>query len=171
MKPALVRPQPILSPRRGLMLKDQFQVAYVTNDMDYACDTFARQFGIHSFSFIEGPMPTGGKIKVAFAWAGSTMYEIIAAKGPGTDFYTRMLPNEGPSIRIHHLGFLLHDQDSWRSLQQELSESDRPIVYETHTGSFIDAYYIEAPELGHYLEYIYPYQAGKDFFASIPVNS
>ncbi len=170
MQAAFTRPQPAVSSGPGLMLKDQFQVAYVTNDMDHACNTLREQFGIRDFSFIEGPMPTGGEIKVAFAWVGSTMYEIIAARGPGTDFYTSRLPDT-PAVRFHHLGFLIHDSREWQSLQRELADSGRPIVYETLTGNFMDAYYIEAPELGHYLEYIYPYQAGLDFFASVPVNS
>lgn len=170
MQPALVRPRPLVSPTSGLLLKDQFQLSYVTNDMDYACQLFAEQYGISEFAFLEGSMPTGGYIKVAFAWAGATQYEIIMAHGPGTDFYTNVLPDTKPALRFHHLGFLIHNHDSWMSLREELAVSDTPIVYESLTGSFIDAYYIHAPELGHYLEYIYPYEPGIDFIASIPHN-
>ena len=45
-----------------------------------------------------------------------------------------------------------------------------PIAHQTLGGDFIDAYYVEAPELGHYLEYVRPLQAGIDFYAAVPAN-
>jgi hypothetical protein len=115
-------------------------------------------------------MPLGGQIRVAFAWAGGQVLEIISATGPGTDFYNEMLPDDEFAIRFHHLGFIVYDEAGWSALEADLKAGDWPIAHKTLTGNFIDAYYIKAPELGHYLEYVHPLQAGVDFYASVPAN-
>ena len=166
----LKQPGPPKSPARGWLCREQSHTAYVTNDMDRALDIFAGRYGLGDYSFIEGPMPQGGSIKVAFAWAGGQIYEIIQAHGPQAGFYNEMLPENEFAIRFHHLGFVIHDEAGWRQLEQELKESDWPLAYSTQTGTFIDAYYIKAPELGHYIEYVRPFQAGLDFYAAVPVS-
>ena len=35
---------------------------------------------------------------------------------------------------------------------------------------FLKSCFVEAPELGHYLEYIYPEAAGIEFFQNVPAN-
>ena len=154
----------------GLLGKEHAHSAWVTNDLDRAMEVFSQRYGVTEFSFIEGPMPQGGQIRVAFAWAGGQVLEIIAASGPATEFYNEMLPPDEFAIRFHHLGFAVHDEAEWQALGRELAEGGWPIAYETHTGDFIDAWYIKAPELGHYLEYVRPYQAGVDFYAAVPAN-
>ncbi|WP_156135378.1 hypothetical protein [Novosphingobium malaysiense] len=142
----------------------------MTNDLDRALDVFRGRYGVKAFSFIEGPSPEGGHIKVAFAWAGGQILEIICASGPGFDFYNDMLPDGEFAIRFHHLGFLIEDEAGWKQLERELADGAWPIAYSTLTGEFIDAYYIEAPELGHYLEYVRPFQAGEAFYSAVPVS-
>lgn len=170
MEGVLKRPDAAVSPGLGLLRKDQFQVSYVTNDLDRACRTFSERYGISDFAFIEGPMPSGGEIRVAFAWVGKTLYEIIDAKGPGTEFYNERLPSDEFAIQFHHLGFLMHDRESWQALEREFKQGDWSIAYETFNDGFMDAYYVKAPELGHYLEYIYAYEGGLQFFDSVPVS-
>jgi hypothetical protein len=154
----------------SLLGREHAHSAWVTNDLDRAIDIFSRRYGVSDFSFIEGPMPTGGHIKVAFAWAGGQVLEIIMGSGPGAEFYNEMLPPDEFAIRFHHLGFIVHDEAGWRALEADLRAGDWPIAHETLTGDFIDAYYIKAPELGHYLEYVRPVQAGVDFYAAVPAN-
>lgn len=158
-------------PGHGMLGREHSHSAWVTNDMDRALAVFTSRYGVTDFQFIEGPMPSGGRIRVAFAWAGGQVLEIIAASGPGTEFYNAMLPDDGEfAIRFHHLGFVVHDDAGWRDLEADLEAGGWPIAHETLTGTFIDAYYIEAPELGHYLEYVRPLAAGIDFYASVPAN-
>lgn len=154
----------------GLLCKEHAHTAYVTNDMDRALAIFAERYGIARVTFIEGPMPQGGQIKVAFARAGGQIYEVIAASGPGTEFYNELLPEGEFAIRFHHLGFIIHDEAGWRELERELEAGGWPIAYSTLTGNFIDAYYVKAPELGHYVEYVRPFETGVDFYASVPEN-
>jgi hypothetical protein len=164
------RPDAIIAHRPGLLQKDQFQVAYTTTDLDRACELFRRQYGIGDYDYIGGDLPGGGTVRVALAWAGETNYEIIEAHGPAGAFYTHRLPAEGFAIQFHHLGFLIHDREAWRALEQEFVERGTPIVFQTLGSGFMDAFYIEAPGLGHYLEYIYPEPAGVEFLAKMPGN-
>ncbi len=115
-------------------------------------------------------MQGGGAIKVAFAWAGGQILEIICASGPGGEFYNEMLPENEFAIRFHHLGFVIHSEEDWKLLEQELQEGDWSIALTELSGNFIDAYYIKAPELGHYLEYVRPFPNGDDFYNSVPVS-
>lgn len=160
-------PQPDAS---GLLCQEHSHSAWVTNDLDRALDVFRKRYGVGDFSFIEGPSPEGGHIRVAFAWAGGQVLEIIRATGPGFEFYNEMLPEGEFAIRFHHLGFLVEDEAGWKRLEEELRRGEWPIAYSTLTGDFIDAYYVKAPELGHYLEYVRPFAAGDAFYDAVPVS-
>jgi hypothetical protein len=154
----------------SLLGREHAHSAWVTNDLDRAVEIFSRRYGVSEFRFLEGPMPTGGYIKVAFAWAGGQVLEIIEGSGPGTEFYNGILPDDAFAIRFHHLGFIVHDEAGWEALEADLKAGGWPIAHETLTGDFIDAYYVEAPELGHYLEYVRPLAAGIEFYAAVPAN-
>lgn len=158
------------TPGHSMLGREHSHSAWVTNDLDRAVEIFSRRYGVSEFRFLEGPMPSGGFIRVAFAWAGGQVLEIICGKGPGTEFYNEMLPDSEFAIRFHHLGFIVHDAPGWQALESDIQEGDWPVAHRTLTGSFIDAYYIKAPELGHYLEYVRPLAAGIDFYASVPAN-
>ncbi len=171
MEVSLKRPEEPVAAVGGLMRREQFQTAYVTNDLDKACTLLGERFGIENFSFMEGAMAEGGSIRVAFAWVGGTMYEIIDAKGgEEAEFYTSRLPAEGFGLVFHHLGFFIHSRDEWNDLKAEVEERGMAVAMLLEDSGFIDAIYVEAPELGHYLEYVFPEEAGLDFFAAVPVN-
>jgi len=89
---ALVKRAPLPS-APGMLCKEHSHSAWVTNDLDRAVEVFAKRYGVNEFSFLEGPSPTGGHIRVAFAWAGGQVLEILHGTGPGFEFYTEMLPN------------------------------------------------------------------------------
>ena len=164
------RPPIEVAHRDGLLRKDQFQVSYVTNDLERAKSIFAERYGIREFAKLGGPMPDGGTISVAFAWSGGTLYEIIQAEGPKTEFYNRDLPSDRFAIRFHHLGFLVHDKAAWEQLEREIREGKWTVAYKSLNSGFMDAYYVEAPEFGHYLEFIYPQKSGVEFFEAVPAN-
>lgn len=82
----LNRPDARTTHYAGLLRKDQFQVAYVTNDLERACELFSQRYGIGEYDYIRGDMPEGGRIAVALAWSGVTNYEIIEAHGDEAAF-------------------------------------------------------------------------------------
>lgn len=154
----------------GMLAREHSHSAWVTNDMDRAVEIFSQRYGLAEFRFIDGPMPSGGHIRVAFAWAGGQVLEIISCSGPGSEFYNEMLPADEFAIRFHHLGFIVHDEAGWKSLEAEIASGGWDVAHKSLTGTFIDAYYIKAPELGHYLEYVRPFAAGVEFYAGVPAN-
>jgi hypothetical protein len=168
MKAIVKRPPVLLNPGSGVLRNDHFQMAYVTNDIERACDVFRQRYGIKAFQTMGGATPAGGEIRVELAWAGGTMYELVHASGPGTDFYNNRLPAEGFAIRHHHLGFFVQDQEGWDALLQEIERDRWPVAYAMDMEDFIFVRYIEAPELGHYLEYMYPAPAAVEFFENVP---
>ena len=71
------RPIPIIDPSRGLLNAAHFQMAYVTNDLDRACDLFSRQLGVRAFTRLEGPNGKGGHVRTELAWIGGIMLELV----------------------------------------------------------------------------------------------
>ncbi|MGE3690485.1 MAG: hypothetical protein AB7F98_03785 [Novosphingobium sp.] len=162
--------RPPMPQSRGMLSREHSHTAWVTSDLDRALEVFAKRYGIGECSFLEGKNPQGGDIRVAFAWAGGQVLEIIQASGPGFAFYNQLLPQGEFAIRFHHLGFIVHDEADWNLLEQDISAGGWKVELETLTGDFIDAYYIDAPELGHYLEYVRLFEAGIAFYDAVPQN-
>jgi hypothetical protein len=171
MKNVIRRPQ--LSPGKGsdFLLQDHFQVAYVTTDLARACEVLGKRYGLKDYKFMEGEMPSGdGYLRVGIGWAGATMYELIQAEGKGGEFYTKRLPAEGFAIRHHHLGYFIETKAAWDALEARIAREGWSVPFRGEMPGFLNAVYIEAPELEHYLEYIYCEPAGVEFFESAPNN-
>jgi hypothetical protein len=149
----------------GFLTKMHFQVAYVTSDLARAKALFAERYGLKGYAEMGGDDPaTGDSLNVALAWAGGTMYELIEAHGPAWGFYHSRLPAEGFAVRHHHLGYLLQSEAEWDALEAEIARQGRAVAFRAVMDGFMRAIYIDAPELGHYLEYIYPEADGVAFF-------
>lgn len=157
-------------PSHSMLGREHAHSAWVTNDLDRAMEIFKQRYGVAEFRLIESPTPAGGYIRVAFAWAGGQVLEIINSTGPGSDYYNEVLPDGKFAIRFHHLGFIVHGEEEWKALEADLKAQEWPIAFKTLEGNFIDAYYIKAPELGHYLEYVRPHAAGVAFYAGVPAT-
>jgi hypothetical protein len=164
----IVRPRSNFRPSDGLLLNDHFQVAYVTNDLPRAREILQERYGIGAFRHLEAKLPHDGEIQLELAWAGGIMLELIWAHGPGTEFYNDRLPPQSFAIRHHHLAYFIHDQTSWDALQETIRTQAWNIVIENRIEGYMRWCYVDAPELGHYLEYIFPDPAGVAFFQSIP---
>lgn len=166
----LKRPDPILAPGAGLVRHELFQVAYATNDMDRACEIFAQSLGVKAFRRLEGPTAEGGHVRMEIGWAGGTMYELVSGTGPGTEVFRSVLPVDGFAIRPHHLGYFVQSAEAWEAVLAELARNGRTIARDTNIPGFLKAVIVEAPELGHYLEYILPDAGGLAFFQDAPNN-
>jgi hypothetical protein len=165
---ALSRPPAAFDPASGLVLCEHFQMAYATNDIERARDLFASRLGIKAFARLEGQMPAGGYIRADFAWVGTLMYEIICATGAGSEIYMDRLPKtDGFTLKHHHLGYLIPDQAKWDDVLANAKRNGWAVPY-MNTNPLLQACFVDVPELGHYLEYLFPERAGLDFFASVP---
>jgi hypothetical protein len=166
----LNRPTPLFAPGAGLYRNDHFQIAYVTNDIERALGVFRDRYGVKDFRRMEGPLPAGGHIRVEFAWAGGALLEITQADGPGSELFRAGLPEGEFAIRYHHLGYFIHDEAGWQALEKELDAGGVKVISKGHTPGFLRTCIVEAPELGHYIEYILPEAAGIAYFEGVPNN-
>ncbi len=167
----LERPQTHFDPAKGPAHAEHFQVAYATNDIDRAKTLFSERLGVREWQDLQGQLPTGGHIHIELAWVGTVMYELLTASGPGSEIYMSRLPQgEGFAIKHHHLGYLIPDQAQWDALMDGAEHFGWPVVHRGHTEGFMRSCFIDAPELGHYLEYVFPEPAGLAFFQSVPGN-
>lgn len=161
--------RPALSPdpRAGLLRAEHFQIAYATNDIDRAQALFGERYGIHNWTRLEGQLPSGGQIRVELAWVGTVLYELLTASGEGSRIYMSRLPQTpGFQLKHHHLGYLI-DERQWEAL---LTSAASDLVHLSDNAGFMTSCFVDAPELGHYLEYICPEAAGLAFFENVARN-
>jgi catechol 2,3-dioxygenase-like lactoylglutathione lyase family enzyme len=152
----------------GLLLLEHFQMAYVTNDLDRARTLFRQRLGIREFARLEGKTPGGGYIEAEFAWVGTLMYELIRARGPGTELYTDLLAGSSDfAVRHHHLGYLVQNQAQWDAVQANAQRHDLHVAAH-NVNPLVEVCFVNVPELGHYLEYLFATPAGLDFFEKVP---
>ncbi len=166
----MMRPTAIYTPAEGLLRAEQFQVAYATNDIDRARHLFGERLGIHEFKRLEGPTQAGGHIHIELAWVGNTMYELVTARGPGSDVFMMGIPDDVFTIRHHHLGFLIHHDDEWTLLLAEIERNGWRILSQNNNAGFMRTCMVEVAELGHCLEFLFPEPAGIAFLESVPGN-
>lgn len=154
---ALVRPTPVYDPSKGLLHNDHFQVAYVTNDMDRAVDVFKSRFGVAAFRANDNAMANGARVGVRSVWIGGMMYEICCGAGPGMELYTDWAPEGGEFVlRFHHFGYLVADDAAWAALEREIVRGGWTVRTRSDAPGFFRGCYVEAPELGHFLEFVQP---------------
>jgi hypothetical protein len=147
-----------------------FQIAYVTTDLDEAMRVMKARYAIADFTMLENDLPDGsGTIRIAVAWVGGVMLELIHAKAEGT-IYTAILPAQGFAIRHHHYGYFIGSDPEWDRLHDQFRRDGWSIVFAGEVPDLLRVTYVEAPELGHYLEYIQPTEAGKAFFANVAAS-
>ena len=143
-------------------------MAYLTNDLDRAKPLFPERLGIREFQDLGGPLPHGGKIRIAPAWVGTTMYEPMETEGSEISVYADWLPGDaGCHLRHHHLGFILHDSAQLHGVETAARAVDWPVAHR-NANPLVEVAFVHAPELGHYLEYTLPTEAGLEFFNSVP---
>lgn len=165
----MLRPTLQADPKAGLLCTEHFQIAYATNDIERAQALFKARYGIAHWARLEGALPSGGHIRVELAWAGGVMVELMTASGEGASIYMDRLPEgEGFALKHHHCGYLLADDDAWDALMDRVVREGHAMPHASHNKGFMKSCFIDAPELGHYLEYICPEPAGLAFFESVP---
>lgn len=168
MPQLLSRPSSDGDTASGLLHAEHFQMAYVTNDIDRACDLFGRQLGIRDFASLGGPLPEGGEIQARFAWVGTIMYEIICASGPGSAIYNSRMPQSPDfTLKHHHLGYLIQNQQQWDGVLANVAHHGWDIAYRG-VNPLVEVCFVDVPHLGHYLEYLFATPVGMDFFNSVP---
>lgn len=160
-------PRPSKAPKPvGLLGYEQFQTAYVTNDLARAKKALGDIYGIRNWSDVDG-----GVMRIALAWSNGLQFELIeTASDQHQPLYDDWIQRDGDFvIRHHHLGYFVNSNDEWQLLRRQIEAVGREIWMDIDTG-VMKVIYIEAPELGHFLEYIFPNEEGRKFFSGCASN-
>lgn len=164
------RPIPVFDPAKGLLHNDHFQLGYITNDIERAADVFRQRFGVARFRANDDTMTNGATIRVRSVWIGRMMFELFSGAGPDMAFYTDSAPPSGDFVlRFHHFGYLVPDDASWDALESQLAEGDWPVRKRSDIPDYLRVCMVEAPELGHFLEFIQPRGGLIERFNATPV--
>ncbi|MEN2739566.1 VOC family protein [Microbacterium sp. X-17] len=160
----------------GLVGIHPYQAAYVTNDLAHAIAGYRRIFGEFDFAVAESTaqirVPQGDvtmHLRVALAYVGDLMIEIIEPLSDPTRFYADAVPAVGSGIALHHMAYLLEPSADWDRFRETL-ETER-VAFEM-SGDPKVVYLDTRAELGHYLEYAQYSQALTDRIEThIPHNN
>ncbi len=158
------RPAGIAKPA-GLLGYEQFQTAYVTNDLDRAMETFRRSYNIAHWTMMDA-----GVMQIGLAWSNGQQIELIQTGSDPIPLYDDWIDKAGDFvIRHHHFGYFIHSDEEWALLRKQIAADGRPMLLDIEIET-LRAIYVSAPELGHFLEYIFPNEQGKAFFESVAAN-
>ena len=156
---------------------DIFQVAYVATDLEQAMRVLGGLYGTPQFQVnrdvaIETAAGTA-QAHFALAFLGDRQLEIIQPAGGADATYREPLPPSGFALRLHHLGRLITDEHEWQQVRGSIVERGyaMPVdgVYRHEGVALMHYVYADTRrELGHYLEYMYQTEAGRDLFVQVP---
>jgi extradiol dioxygenase family protein len=165
------RPVPVYDPARGLLHNDHYHVGYVTNDLDRAAGVFRERFGVTAFRESGNEMPGGSRIDLRSVWLGNMMYEITCGAGPGMELYSDHAPQSDEFVlKFHHYGYFVPDDESWGALSRQIDSGGWNVVLESDTPGYCRARYVDASQLGHYLEFVQPWDGLLERLNATPVG-
>ena len=167
-------------PQNLTMLKGPFgffQVAYVTTELERAIRELGALYGPQRFQVNRGVEieTSAGTARADFALAfvGQQQLELIQPTGGADGAYRDVLPKDTYGTCLHHFGRLITEASEWDSVRASVLASGYPTPV---GGTFCQngvplMHYVYADtrrQLGHYLEFMYRTEAGRDIFAQVP---
>lgn len=143
-----------------------FQIAYVTNDIEHGCTLFKDRFGTANFTIME---PPGGFMRIALAFAGEKMIELIQPLNDLTGLYADWIAGAAEFVvRHHHFGLLADSREELAAIRAAHVEAGAALSLEGTMEGVLDYLYVDTtPQLGHYLEYIRLEAGGLAMFAGL----
>jgi len=150
-----------------------FQLGYVCRDLKGAMKSFGERRGVVEWAEMEGPMLNYGRmapIKIALAYSGPAMVELIQAPSDIPTIYTSAIPSDPLSARLHHIGYIVEDEDEWDAIQAQVAQNGTPIVAGAEMEAIRYCYADTRADTGHFTEYCLPRAEMTAFWNSLPRN-
>ncbi|KHK89804.1 hypothetical protein LK12_17925 [Novosphingobium malaysiense] len=156
------------------------QVAYVTNDVDAAVDSLRKAYAVEKWFRVDDfsfAMASGKDvhIQVAIANLGGTQFEIIKPVGGDDAMYRDALDDKpGFQLVFHHLCKVFDEEAQLREHRDYLKGLGVPMPMDncdSPSNGIAFALYCDFRDtLGHYLEYAWFTDAGREWAKQIPQN-
>jgi hypothetical protein len=144
-----------------MFMKNHFQNAYVTHDMDKAMAMIDDRFGKIDWIVFDPTMiletPSGPKestVRAALGWNDGLQIELIQPVSGYLDHYLPALPADrnDPTPQFHHVAFRRDDEAAMRA---EIEKLGFPLLFESSVPGLIFIYLDARETLGHAYEYIW----------------
>lgn len=152
-----------------------FQLGYVTDDLDHALTAY-RELGVENFRVTNVGAAGGGgspySARIAMAWVGDVMIELIEPQGTPAPVYIDDLPPPGSRRCVfNHIGLSVPDHEAWAGVMGELAKRNLDIAWHGSNPDNFDVAYVDTrPLIGQYSEFIRVCPVLAELFASVPKN-
>ena len=148
-----------------------FQTAYVVADIEAAMAQFGDLYGVDRFQLNrEVTIQTGAGAALchfALVQIGEAQLELIQPAGGRDEIYRDALADRAAAL--HHLGCLIRDAAAWERLRERLETEGAFIPVDGDFGGLMAYLYVDRrATLGHYLEYMFQTEAGRELFSAVP---
>lgn len=147
-------------------IKNHYQNAYVTHDLEWAVDHVSETFGLEDWARFEVEFPVetpeGERLqatKVASAWGGHLQIELIEPVSGYIDPFMAFLPADKSvrSLTFHHFA---QRRESLEEIEAEIARMGLPIACKGGIPDLIYTYIDTRPSLGHFSELVWATPAG-----------
>jgi catechol 2,3-dioxygenase-like lactoylglutathione lyase family enzyme len=161
------------------LFRNVMQIAYVTDDLDRACDYFEQTLGtvparktykssLGGIVVVDGETAEEWVMDVALVNAGPTNFELIQPVSGAVDLY-RSAIRPGAPATFHHVGYRIDDFDEATAIVHASGKEWKQ--YGEMKGGLRFGYVDMTAELGHYVEFMDLQAGGERMFASLEAES
>jgi Glyoxalase/Bleomycin resistance protein/Dioxygenase superfamily len=161
------------------LFRHTMQLAYVTDDLDRACEFFERSLGtvetlktyrssLNGIVVVDGETAEEWLIDVALVNAGPTNFELIKPLSGSVELYRGAIRPGAPAT-FHHVGFRIPDFDEATDILAENGKSWKQFGF--LPGAIKFGYVDLTEELGHYVELMELEPGGERHFAALEAKS
>lgn len=144
-----------------MFLRNHFQNAYVTHDLERAMALIDDRFGRTDWIVFDPTMilrtPDGPKestVRAALGWKDGLQIELIQPVSGHLDHYLPALPADhtDPTPRFHHIAVR---RDYEAAMREEIEALGFPLIFESSVPGLVFVYLDARETLGHAFEYIW----------------
>lgn len=149
-------------------MRNIFQYAYVTNDLERAAEVLHQQFGCGEPHFMRN-IP-GGITDIALTFSGKTNYELLQPLNASGDFYSDWIAGADDFVmKFHHLGMNIETPEEFAAIRAAHQAQGHGFPLEASIPGALDVFYADATgSLGHFLEYFLLQDGGWAMFKAVP---
>ena len=153
-----------------LLFRNHFQLGYSVRNIDKAIGTLSEKFGLSKWQIVRPPEEAPSSA-LAWAYVKDLMIELVEPRPGRMPYYDAWLPESESGARLHHMAYMVEDEDEWRSVKQAFGDQGIAMVVDEQMGPILSYRYFDTrPELGHYTEFVLLGPKGKKFWADVPQN-
>ncbi len=161
------------------LFRNVMQVAYVTDDLEVACDYFEQTLGtvpttktykssLGGIVVVDGETAEEWVMDVALVNAGPTNFELIQPISGAVDLY-RSAIRPGAPATFHHVGYRIDDFDEATAILAAAGKTWKQ--YGEMKGGLRFGYVDMTAELGHYVEFMDLQPGGEKMFQRLEDQS